>query len=280
MSYSTSYLRSSYLGNCLGPMESSGLSGIPETVFAVRIGTAPEYAETLADAITHVYVRANYNRNISAGRGSLPAMPTVYYSRALVQAVMDRYRKLSGTGTVQHLTPETINTSVATDVYQQVSSSLMANYPALTLDTAKHILREWFQATMDGKIKPVLLLPAAQRYPTPGSEGMFTMDEERRKVSEEKAELQKETFLGRIGAAAANLLGAPGELASAATTTAKVAGVGVVVVGLGALGALSWAVIGKLRQLDVNRAYHDSQVTARKVGPGALRLAATKGLAA
>lgn len=271
----------SYLGNCFSvstPGETT-LSGLPETTFALRFGSAPAYASTLDDAIQLVYVRSNYNRNTEANRGSLPSFPREYFSKTLVRDTMDQYRRFSGTGVVQHLTTETISAKAATDTYQQVTTALLPRYPAIGVETTRSILREWFYATIDGKARPSLLLPAAQRYPTPGALAMLALEDAQREVQEKKAELEKDTFLGRIGAGIANLFSAPGELASAATTTAKVAGVGAVVVGVGALGLIGWAVAGKIKQFDVNRAYGESQKTARKIGPDVARVAVTKGLA-
>jgi len=276
-----SYYASS-LGNCLGPSPSgeTNLSGLPETAFTLRFGSAPPYADTLEKAVQLVYVRSNYNRNTTNNRGSLPGFPTEYYSKGLVQDVMDQYRRFSGTGTAAHLTTVTISTPAAADTYGQVTTALMPRYPGASVEVTRAILRDWFYATIDGKSKPSLLLPAAQRYPTPGALAMLALEDEQRKVQEQKAELEKETFFGRIGAAVTNLFSAPGELASAATTTAKVAGIGVAVIGVGALGLIGWAVAGKIKQFDVNRAYGESQRTARTIGPDVARVAVTKGLAA
>lgn len=255
-----------------------GLSGLPESTFALRIGTAPAYASTLTEAKKMVYVRANYNRNLAAHGGSLPNVPTKFYSDKLVGDVMDAYRTLAGTGTVKHITTETVATTAATDTYNQVTSRLLTTYPGITVDVARTIMREWLYATVDGKVKAELLLPAAQRYPTAGALAMLANDEARREINEEKESLSKETFFGKIGASIANLLAAPGELASAATTTAKVAGVGVVVLGVGVVGTIVWTVASKIRQLDVNNVVNQGHETIRQVGPEAANLALTRGV--
>lgn len=254
-----------------------GLSGIPESTFAVRIGTAPSYASTLAEAKKLVYVRANYNRNVATNGGTLPTVPTKFYSEKLVGDIMDSYRTLAGTGTVKHITTETVATTAATDTYNQITSALLRSYPGITVDTPRAIMREWLYATVDGLVKAELLLPAAQRYPTAGAQMMLANDEARREINEEKEALAKESFFGRIGASVANLLSAPGELASAATTTAKVAGVGVVVLGVGIVGTVVWTITQKIRQLDVNNVVNQGHQTIRQVGPEAAQLVLTKG---
>lgn len=284
MSY---YARS--IGDCIGTgrivpsspllmQPAGGLSGIPESTFAAMIGTSPDYASNLSSAVKLVYVRANYNANISANGGSLPWKPTTYYSEKLVSAVIDTYRKLSGTGVVRHLTPETISTADATDTYNQVVGKLLVPYSNLKTETVRQILREFFYATVDQKIDPEILLPAIERYPTAGASAMMSQQEQTRKNQEEKEALEKQGFFGQIGAAVMNIFRAPGDLASAATTTAKVAGIGAAVVILGGTSLLVIGIYKKITQFDVNANYKEVQKTVRKVGPDVAQIAMTKGM--
>lgn len=246
-----------------------GLSGIAESTFATIIGTAPDYAANLSDAIKLVYVRANYNANVRENGGALPWKPTTYFTEKLVGRVIETYRTLSGSGVVPHLTGETISTPSATDVYNQVTGKLLVNYPNLRVDTTRAILREFFYATVDQKVHPELLLPAVQRYPTPGAQAMMAQGEEQRKINEEKAKQEQQSFLGQFGAAFLNIFRAPGDLASAATTTAKVAGIGVTSVVVTGAGFLLYGIYRKVREFDVNRGFAEQQRTVREVGPAA-----------
>ncbi|MBU3742448.1 MAG: hypothetical protein FGM24_09225 [Candidatus Kapabacteria bacterium] len=246
-----------------------GLSGIAESAFATLIGTAPDYAASLTDAVKLVYVRANYNANVQASGGTLPWNPTKYYSEKLVGGIIGTYRTLAGTGVVVHLTGETIASPAATDVYNQVTGKLLKNYPNLKVDTTRTILREFFYATVDQKIDPEILLPSVQRYPTAGAQAMMAQGEEQRKLNEAKAAQENQGFLGQFGAAFLNLFRAPGDLASAATTTAKVAGIGVTTVVVTGAGFMLYAIYRKVREFDVNRGFAEQQRTVREVGPAA-----------
>lgn len=254
-----------------------GLSGIPESVFAAVVGTAPEKATTLDSAIQLVYVRANWNKNIEVNGGKLPNKPVRYYSKTLVADVMNAYRQKAGTGVIKHITGETVSTSKATDAYTQVQASILPKYPSATIEVIRTIMRTWYYATVDGVVKADLILPAVNRYPTEGANAMMALDERHREVDEQKRALEEQTFFGRIGAAVTNLVSAPGELASAATTTAKVAGVGVVVGGLGLVAIIVWSITGKIRQLDANEAMREQHRTIRELGPGVAAAVIRKG---
>lgn len=256
------------------------LSGLPETSFATFIGTAPDYASSLDEAIKFVYVRANYNRNIEANGGKLPLKSTTFYSEKIVAAIIKKYRELCATGVVRHLTTETISTPFATDVYSQVTSALLVPYSSLKIETVRAVLREFFYAVVDQKIDPEILLPAIERYPTPGAQAMYAQREEQRKNQEEKDAADKQTFFGSLGAAVLNIFRAPGDLASAATTTATVAGIGLAVVGVTGIGLLVYGVYKKINQLDVNQTFAEQQKTIRKIGPDTVAAVVRGGIAA
>ncbi len=277
------------LGDCLGPSlpyafgsgiateASPGLSGLPETAFAVLIGTAPERASSLDDTIRVVHVRANYNANNAAHGGKLPLKPTEYYSRELVADVIGMYRKLSGTGTVVHVTEKTVSTDAGRDVYEQVTTHLIPSYPAIRAATVQTILREFLYAVVDKRVPADLLLPAVARYPTPGSGELLSTEEQRRENNEKAAKLEESTFWGRLGSGFLGLFSAPGKLIDAATTTATIAGVGVVVVGLGLTALIGYGVYRKITQFDVNRGYRTQHETIRRIGPATAAAIVRKG---
>lgn len=262
---------------CVRPMTTPGLSGLAETAFSARIGTAPTYADSLDEAVQLVYVRANYNANKNANSGSLPLIPKEYYSKKLVSAIIEKYRNLSGTGVVPHLTDLTISTPTATDIYDQVTSHLRQSYPAITADVSRAILREFFYAVVDKIISAELLLPAVSRYPTAGAQAMLALEEQRRQNKEDAEANAKDTFFGRIGAGFINLFSAPGELASAATTTAKIVGIAVPVCVVTIIGGIVYVFVSKGRQLDVNSAFREQQKTIREVGPEVAAVAMQRG---
>ena len=259
------------------PHNSETLDGLPESAFATLIGTAPDRATTLDQAKQLVYVRANWNKNLEANGGKLPYRPIKYFSRDLVGTIMDTYRNRAGTGVIKHITGATVATAQATDAYTQIQSAILTRYPSANIDVVRTIMRTWYYATVDGVIASSLILPGVQRFPTEGAAQMLALDERHRALDEAKQELGKETFFGRIGSAVTSLFAAPGELASAATTTAKVAGVGVVVVGLGVVATVVWSVTGKIRQLDANEAMREQHKTIRQIGPDVASAVIRKG---
>lgn len=267
------------LRGCLGPSAphvldlgtvaeaEPGLSGLAETAFAVIVGTAPDRAATLDDTIRLIHVRANYNANTGANGGKLPLRPTEYFSRKLVADVIGTYRKLSGTGVTVHITEKTVSTTAGRDAYEQVTTKLIPLYPGIQPDTVKTILREFLYAAVDKRVPAVLLLPAVGRYPTPGSAELLETDEQSRENSEKAAALEESTFWGRVGAGFLGLFSAPGKIISAAATTATIAGVGVVVVGLGLTALLGYGVYRKVREFNVNEGYRIQHGTIRRAGP-------------
>lgn len=254
------------------------LSGLSETSFATFIGTAPDYAANLNDAVKLVFVRANYNTNVKQNGGKLPLKPTTYYSEALVGKIIGTYRELAGTGVVRHLTNETISTAYATDTFNQVMAKLLVPYSNLKVDVVRTVLREFFYAVVDQSIDPEILLPAIERYPTPGAAAMYKQREEQRKNQEAKIALEKQSFFGSIGAAVLNIFRAPGDLASAATTTATIAGAGLAVVVVGGVGLLLFGVYKKVNQFDTNVAFSEQQKTIRKIGPDTVAAIVRKGV--
>lgn len=244
-----------------------GLSGLAEMSFAMIVGTAPEYASVLDDAIRIVHVRANYNANTDANGGTLPLKPTEYYSRKLVADVIATYRKLSGTGVAAHITEVTVSAAAGRDTYDQVTTRLIPRYPGIRPETAKTILREFLYAVVGKRISAELLLPAVQRYPTPGAAELYETDEQSRENRETKAKLEESTFWGRLGSGFLSLFNAPGDFISAATTTAKVAGIGIVGVGLGLTALLGYGLYRKINQFDVNKGYRIQHGTIRRAGP-------------
>jgi hypothetical protein len=232
-------------------------------IFSTVFGwQAPEYGTTWNDAVQIVYARTNHNYN--ARQGS--SYQTEYVTKSDVGSVMDAWIKLRSSNKVSDFNPASSETlrNAALSAQNQIGSSR-----APQREKVEAILRELFNA-VNGNPQAVaahFLYPeGAQNLPERAATAHQRTSATNQQATTAKAAEEDDCgIFCTIKKTIKNIFAIPGEMAGAATTSARIMSIAVPVVLITAAGVLIYIVGRKVLQLDSNKAL-DSYASARTGG--------------
>lgn len=235
-------------------MYAENLSGI-DPVATVSGWNAPSYATTWDDAVQVVYARDNFNRNKQAGN----SIQQEYVTKDQVGKVMNAYQRLRVAGRIGHYNPS--NSAVVSQAVSEIQGLLAGEAPQA--DIVKSIMRQ-FAYAVEGtpqQINPNILYVAATAGQLTQQEQKAIADYNARAASTGATNGTTTSEECGVWCSAKNsfksLLGLPGAIVDASTSTARFMSIAVPVVLIGGVSYALWVVGRKVLELDSTRAATD-----------------------
>lgn len=231
----------------------SDLEGV-DAVATISGWNAPTYANTWNDAVQVVYARDNYTRNQNAGN----TVQREYVTKDAVGKVMNAYQRLRIAGKVGHYNPA--NKQTVDSIVAAIQSLLGSEAPQR--DIVASVMRQ-FVYGVEGtpqQINPNILYTVNTAGQLTPAEQKIIADYNARAAANGGAAAMSQEDCG-IWCSAKNsiksILGLPGAIVDASSTTAKFMSVAMPVVLIGAVTYALWVVGRKVLELDSTKAATD-----------------------